>query len=98
HSIDRLFPYTTLFRSQRDYEHGGDRLEVVLQSEDVRRIRQAEGLGTGRFRQRTARQRRWICGTERGRMPPVGTSEGVDRLKMVRSEEHTSELQSRFDH
>ena len=58
-------------------------LEVVLQSEDVRRIRQAEGLGTGTFRQRTARQRRWICGTERGRMPPVGTSEGVDRLRMV---------------
>ena len=23
----------------------------------------------------------WICGTERGRMPPVGASEGVDRLK-----------------
>ncbi len=50
---------------------------------DVRRIWQAEGLGTGRFRQRTARQRRWICGTDRGRMPPAGTSEGVDRLKMA---------------
>ena len=55
--------------------HGGDGLEAVLQSEDVRRIRQAEGLGAGRFRQRTARQRRWICGTERGILPPVGASE-----------------------
>ena len=44
-------------------------------------IRQAEGVGTGRFRQRTARQRRWICGTERGRMPPAGTSQRVDRIK-----------------
>ena len=61
----------------------GDGLEAVLQSEDVRRIWQAEGLGTGRFRQRTVRQRRWICGVDRGRMPPAGTSEGVDRLKMV---------------
>ena len=63
--------------------HGGDGLEAVLQSEDVRRIRQAEGLGAGRFRQRTARQRRWICGTERGILPPVGASEGVDCLKMA---------------
>ncbi|KAK2244597.1 hypothetical protein XC32_01500 [Clostridioides difficile] len=68
---------------QRDHEYSGDGLEAILQSPDVRRIRQAEGLGTGRFRQRTARQRRWICGTERGRMPPVGASEGVDRLKMA---------------
>ena len=30
--------------------------------------------------QRTAQQRRWICGTECGRMPPAGTSEGVDCL------------------
>ena len=50
---------------------------------DVHRIWQAEGLGTGRFRQRTARQRRWICGADRGRMLPAGTAEGVDRLKMV---------------
>jgi len=25
----------------------------------------------------------WICGTERGRMPPAGTSEGVDCLRMM---------------
>ncbi len=66
---------------QRDHEHGRDRLETFLQSEDVHRIRQAEGLGTGHFRQRTARQRRWICGADRGRMLPVGAAEGVDRIK-----------------
>ena len=32
---------------QRDHEYGGDGLEAVLESENVRRIRQAEGLGTG---------------------------------------------------
>ena len=60
-----------------------DMLATFLQSSDVHRIRQAEGLGTGRFRQRTARQRRWICGADRGRMPSAGTAEGVDRLKMA---------------
>ena len=68
---------------QRDHEHGSDGLETILQSPDVRRIWQTAGLGTGRFRQRTARQRRWICGADRGRMPPAGTSEGVERVKMV---------------
>ena len=73
----------TAAQYQRDHEHGGDGLETILQSPDVRRIRQAEGLGTGRFRQRTARQRRGICGADRGKMPPAETTEGVDRLKMV---------------
>lgn len=68
---------------QRDHEHGGDGLETILQSPDVHRIWQAEGLGTGRFRQRTARQRRWICGADRGRMLPAGTAEGVDRIKLA---------------
>lgn len=57
-------------------EQAADRLACI-----VSQMQEAEGLGTGCFRQRTARQRRWICGTERGRMPPVGASEGVDRLK-----------------
>ena len=39
---------------QRDYEHGGDGLEALLQSTDVCRIWSAAGLGTGDFRQRTA--------------------------------------------
>ncbi len=42
-----------------------------------------KGLGTGCFRQRTARQRRWICGADRGRMLPAGTAEGVDRIKLA---------------
>ncbi len=54
------------------------RRETLLQSLDVRQIRQAKGLGTGQFW-----QRRWIGGADRGRMPLAGTSEGVDRLKMV---------------
>ena len=31
----------------------------------------------------TARQRRWICGADRGRMLPAGTAEGVDRIKLA---------------
>ncbi len=41
------------------------------------------GAGNGTFRQRTARQRRWICGADRGRMLPAGTAEGVDRIKLA---------------
>lgn len=65
---------------QRDYEHGGDRLEALLQSQNVCRIWASAWLGEGDFRQRTARQRRWIGGAERGRSPSTGAAKGVDCL------------------
>ena len=65
---------------QRDHEHGGDGLEALLQSQDVCWIWASAWLGTGDFRQRTARQRKWICGAERGRSPSAGAAKGVDCL------------------
>lgn len=43
----------------------------------------AAWLGTGVIRQRKTWQRRWICGTERGRSPSAGTAKGVDRLNYM---------------
>ena len=61
-------------------EHSGDGLEALLQSPNVCGLWSAAGLGTGDFRQRTARQRRWICRAERGRSPSTGAAKGVDCL------------------
>lgn len=75
-------PLTRTATTRSGNEYRRDRLEAFFQSEDVRRVRQAEGLGTGsRFRQRSPRQRKRICGADGGRMLPVGDSQRVDRLK-----------------
>ena len=57
--------------------------KTILQSPGCSPDMAGRGAGNGRFRQRTARQRRWICGADRGRMLPAGTAEGVDRIKLA---------------
>src|SRR3712207_7482757 len=75
-----LFPYTTLFRS------GGDR---------SRHRRDGRGLdeGHGQGRRRAARQVRRADGFRQGKRAREG--DAAERLAFHRSEEHTSELQSR---
>src|SRR5438874_8387173 len=69
-----LFPYTTLFRSQR--------IETLL---DYAKITAPfAGVIT----------KRWA---DRGALIPAATSSSAAKSAAVRSEEHTSELQSRRD-
>src|SRR3712207_6860559 len=71
-----LFPYTTLFRSERPHT-SADRPRRPAR----RRVGREHARGAGR-QHLQGRQ-------ERGQRP------AVDRLHVARSEEHTSELQSR---
>src|SRR3546814_12708430 len=76
---DTLFPYTTLFRSQRDGKLGAAAISAVDRGEDDRADRaRDEGEGEDRERPERAAQR-------------IEVRE--DELRK-RSEEHTSELQS----
>src|SRR3712207_7129664 len=77
-----LFPYTTLFRSGRLQEVGDREVRVVV---DDPRGREHRG-GPGRPVQRAL---------QAGRPVPVGPAGEAERELRVRSEEHTSELQSR---
>src|SRR3712207_7784346 len=69
-----LFPYTTLFRSQRQYGGAAERLGDDLV---------CAGTAAGRAGQRGDRRPRRLLRRRSGRLP------------IARSEEHTSELQSR---
>src|SRR5437868_12452458 len=78
-----LFPYTTLFRSRRRGSLGSADVGAVLRD----RHQQAHLLW--------ARQRHQIQAFRDRDRTPYGISESL--YLMTRSEEHTSELQSRFD-
>src|SRR5690606_41707419 len=81
-----LFPYTTLFRSR-----GGVRSRA---SQPARRDRSYRGARTSRRRRllaAAARQRRNAA----GQPPAADGAEAQARHRVKRSEEHTSELQSR---
>ena len=65
---------------QRYHEHGGDRPEILLQSQNVPRLWPSKGLGTGHLRQRNTRQQRGISPTHGGRMYPAGASTGMGGL------------------
>src|SRR5207249_10753781 len=78
-----LFPYTTLFRSGRRRIGGG---QGNSGSRRHRLSAQREMLECGTTRRRRRRSRELRAGAARYR--------GIPR---ARSEEHTSELQSRFD-
>src|SRR3712207_8512706 len=78
-----LFPYTTLFRSLELLD-GVDRERLGLDLHEDRVVEVVVGEFADGRRHRRAEQRR---------LPAVGR-EGEDALD-VRSEEHTSELQSR---
>src|SRR3712207_9117483 len=86
-----LFPYTTLFRSL----HWADRLGLLVW---------AEMPSAYRFTRRSVERllREWMEAIDRDvshpcvmAWVPVNESWGVPDLPWVRSEEHTSELQSR---
>src|SRR3546814_1726341 len=82
---DTLFPYTTLFRSDEDEREDGDR-------ERCRDVRH-HGAEVRREDAREPAVRRVLDFLDRGRGCVVGLP-GDSRDEVVRSEEHTSELQS----
>src|SRR3712207_7806298 len=80
-----LFPYTTLFRSERSLRRGGAQAlsKFALRCTDV-----AQGLGRWPATVRPSRESRPSpCSLHAGR--------GQAEADLTRSEEHTSELQSR---
>src|SRR3546814_2590563 len=82
---DTLFPYTTLFRSDRPLDENGVADRLVLRNESV--IPQAPLQEAGRgFRELE-------FDAEAAEHGPKASGAGVER-RFARSEEHTSELQS----
>src|SRR5207253_7907344 len=83
-----LFPYTTLFRSHRPGKRSGDRTlrprERVLAEEPAQSVRGPPA--------RRGRSRDFAL---RFAHPRGGAAGSLDGRTAVRSEEHTSELQSR---
>src|SRR5207249_11080097 len=89
-----LFPYTTLFRSDVEQPLAGLQLQQVhqlLSGGDAAAVEMVEGRqGVGRDRRVGA-----FCRAQR-REDALGKAAAAVMLR-DRSEEHTSELQSRFD-
>src|SRR5690606_42103245 len=88
------FPYTTLFRSSLDAGSGvsigeGGRASRAAPWAAVRGDRAARRTARPRRPERVTMRPRSVCGEGR----PQGNK--LHRNKQVRSEEHTSELQSR---
>src|SRR3712207_7565555 len=84
-----LFPYTTLFRSDREQHRDAERVraphDLVRLGEVVGRV-----VGVARVLRPPLRDQRPV-----GVEPDDLRAEMLDRLERLRSEEHTSELQSR---
>src|SRR3712207_7154242 len=78
-----LFPYTTLFRSNR-------RTSAASLSVDRRSF-----VGRRSYRHRPTNQSRHATGSKNDRSPPEYLPKGSGNWLCPRSEEHTSELQSR---
>src|SRR5947209_13719716 len=76
-----LFPYTTLFRSGLDLVEQVERTRTREEEREQERDRAERLLAAGEQRQ--------------PRHLLAGRTEKVTRLSLLRSEEHTSELQSR---
>src|SRR3546814_3743844 len=86
---DKLFPYTTLFRSMRREKLGIDREADRPDAQHRLDRDQAAGDHIPAGRRIAQHHQRAICGEEeRRRGPPA------DQVHQERSEEHTSELQS----
>src|SRR5699024_12324893 len=96
-SLPSLFPYTTLFRSGRPVESlmRGGVITSKLAVADGATTRQALMAGMSWLTMATATL---MSDTGRG-AEKVGMARfrGVSYVRALRSEEHTSELQSRFD-
>src|SRR5207249_9993126 len=92
-----LFPYTTLFRSRRPGGGGGGRVKPLGAGRDEGTGHGPAGWDAGDLRcglhDPVARDERSAGATRR---PTLCTAGGLARRRW-RSEEHTSELQSRFD-
>src|SRR5207247_3635356 len=90
----RLFPYTTLFRSEGNLWLGTEQGLVQLQRRRIRAYTKRDGLADDHV---------WsVCEGNEGTIW-AGTDRGLSRIQnghvvpLGRSEEHTSELQSRVD-
>src|SRR5437868_12931074 len=86
HPTSTPFPYTTLFRSGRSASYGLVRGAAHVARDPHRRLQLVRAVGAARISAGEAPQRDL---RRRGAERP--------ELRPVRSEEHTSELQSRFD-
>src|SRR5207249_8010747 len=90
-----LFPYTTLFRSHA-IDDAGDgavlRADAIAQIAERHVTELVEDFHDGELRSREADLGRFAL-----RQPARLRIEVDDHLRDARSEEHTSELQSRFD-
>src|SRR5207249_12022855 len=84
-----LLPYTTLFRSGKPAEIDPDWIGATRRSHPEIRIR------GGLVSSATSSRRQTSRGTEPGR--PIRWRIRASLARCPRSEEHTSELQSRFD-
>src|SRR3546814_14468824 len=80
---DTLFPYTTLFRSPL----------LRRPAEEARRRSARSAAGCSEGCQMT-REARTAAGPPKGRPPKGRSSKEGPRIAVLRSEEHTSELQS----
>src|SRR5699024_12838855 len=81
--VPTLFPYTTLFRSHLQRERLGEHADLAVQNT----CEQAT----------LACRVRSLIGEELGQLALTVQDAGESEQFVLRSEEHTSELQSRFD-
>src|SRR5207249_8398386 len=89
-----LFPYTTLFRSHVDARDVVLKLDLRPLAGDVLMFRVDKALDVFQRLLGDRVLRRYATGAQH---PGEGDAGDAGRLEGARSEEHTSELQSRFD-
>src|SRR3546814_9951517 len=87
---DKLFPYTTLFRSGTEDENSGRQFQSAVGAGD-RGLSRPAPYGCGGAQ---VRRRRGLCRNPRECSRRGCVRAPVDGLSGQRSEEHTSELQS----
>src|SRR5699024_11640777 len=85
-----LFPYTTLFRSPRKRD-GTVSSRLAARKSLPARVQRSNGAWRGASTLEEALRSKRIS------LPSIGTPPEIVHLRICRSEEHTSELQSRFD-
>src|SRR5207249_11985012 len=91
-----LSPYTTLFRSQHRFDRATERVMAAIRSGDLGRL--TSGVASCAW---WRAQSYYDAGRWRGTWAMDGggaiMNQTIHMIDLLRSEEHTSELQSRFD-